>query len=617
MATLFGVAIDGYSAANVQAFERAIGAEVETVLGYGSGSGGWADMNPGWIYSQGFLGGAGKPVNLSMPMAPDSAGVADYASIARGEHRGDHQSWARTILAAAPQDGSPIYVRSTWEIPGEWFPWSQVAKDDPETFKAAWRAFADAFHDVSDRFQMVWDFNSDRGAVEQFYPGDEAVDVIGQDIYWNSDFQGGAPDAAFDKHFAAKGGYSRGLDWMADFAAAHGKPMAISEWGVPINDPAVTAEEAAAWVGRFRDWILDQNNDPGEPGVAYVNYWNVSEAYTYGGRVENDQENAVRQALGNMARALAADTSPAPTPTPTPTPAPTPNPPPNPTPVALVAGSGPDSLVLKISQDAYQGSAQYTVSVDGKQIGGTFIASAWHSAGQSDTLTLKGDWAAGAHKVEVKFLNDAYGGTAATDRNLYVDGATYNGAAVSGAAKALLSAGPASFSFTDNAAGNLTLQGTAGADSLTGGAGADRLLGLAGNDTLNGGGGDDALNGAAGADKLNGGAGIDYLVGGAGADLLAGGAGADRFAFLALGERGDTISDFKASEGDRLDLRGLFGGTGQKYAELSSKGFVKAAAVSGGMQVSVDADGGGNGYVALVTLQGLTVAALDGDFLIA
>ena len=77
----------------------------------------------------------------------------------------------------------------------------------------------------------------------------------------------------------------------------------------------------------------------------------------------------------------------------------------------LNAGTGPDSLVLKISQDAYQGTPQYTVSVDGKQVGGTFTASASHAAKQSDTLTLKGDWAAGAHKVSVKFLNDAWGGT--------------------------------------------------------------------------------------------------------------------------------------------------------------------------------------------------------------
>ncbi|MCO6418393.1 hypothetical protein JYK14_19815 [Siccirubricoccus sp. KC 17139] len=34
---------------------------------------------------------------------------------------------------------------------------------------------------------------------------------------------------------------------------------------------------------------------------------------------------------------------------------------------------------------------------------------------------MKGDWAAGNHPVAVNFLNDAYGGTATTDRNLHSD----------------------------------------------------------------------------------------------------------------------------------------------------------------------------------------------------
>jgi hypothetical protein len=143
----------------------------------------------------------------------------------------------------------------------------------------------------------------------------------------------------------------------------------------------------------------------------------------------------------------------------------TPTPTPVPGPVELTAGSGPDSLVLKVSQDAYQGSAQYTVKVDGAQVGGTFTASAWRSAGQSDTLTLKGDWGAGAHQVSVEFLNDKWDGTAATDRNLYVDGATYNGQAVAGSAKALMSAGAQGFSFTDAAApASVAEVGTDGAD---------------------------------------------------------------------------------------------------------------------------------------------------------
>jgi Ca-dependent carbohydrate-binding module xylan-binding len=54
-------------------------------------------------------------------------------------------------------------------------------------------------------------------------------------------------------------------------------------------------------------------------------------------------------------------------------------------------------------------------------------------SGQSDAVTVRGDWSEGNHTVQVNFLNDAYGGTATTDRNLYVDEATYNGSAVAGA----------------------------------------------------------------------------------------------------------------------------------------------------------------------------------------
>ena len=132
-------------------------------------------------------------------------------------------------------------------------------------------------------------------------------------------------------------------------------------------------------------------------------------------------------------------------------------------------------MILKISQDAYQGNAQYTVSVDGKQVGGTFTASASHAAKQSDILTLKGDWTAGAHKVEVKFVNDAYGGSAATDRNLYVDAATYNSKDVAGAVQAILGQTPqGAFSFTDVAAPTQPAPGTP--VTLAAGTGADSLI---------------------------------------------------------------------------------------------------------------------------------------------
>ena len=97
---------------------------------------------------------------------------------------------------------------------------------------------------------------------------------------------------------------------------------------------------------------------------------------------------------------------------------------------------------------------------------------------------------------------------------------------------------------------NLTLTGSAAINGtgnnlnniLTGNSAANILIGNAGTDTLTGGGGN------------------DQLTGGPGADILTGGANADRFIFLNFTDTGisstgrDTITDFKASESDIIDL---------------------------------------------------------------
>ena len=113
----------------------------------------------------------------------------------------------------------------------------------------------------------------------------------------------------------------------------------------------------------------------------------------------------------------------------------------------LTVGSGKDTLGLLISEDAWNGDAQFTISVDGKQVGGTLTATALRGAGQSQLVNVMGNWS-GAHNVSVNFLNDAWGGTAATDRNLFVNSATINGVAVPGGSLSLYAAGTQGFAFT-------------------------------------------------------------------------------------------------------------------------------------------------------------------------
>ena len=86
-----------------------------------------------------------------------------------------------------------------------------------------------------------------------------------------------------------------------------------------------------------------------------------------------------------------------------------------------------DQLVVHVSEDAFQGNAEYAVLVDGKQVGVIQQAFGSHSQGQVDNLSLVGHFGADPHTVEVQFVNDAYGGSPDADRNLYVEGITFNG----------------------------------------------------------------------------------------------------------------------------------------------------------------------------------------------
>jgi beta-glucanase (GH16 family) len=112
------------------------------------------------------------------------------------------------------------------------------------------------------------------------------------------------------------------------------------------------------------------------------------------------------------------------------------------TPISI--GTGPDSFVFLLAEDAYNGDAQFTITIDGVQQGGVFTTTALHNNGQSQKITVNGTFGTGAHNAAVTFLNDAYGGSG-LDRNLYVNGISYNGAGLAPSNASLLSNGTATF----------------------------------------------------------------------------------------------------------------------------------------------------------------------------
>jgi hypothetical protein len=132
----------------------------------------------------------------------------------------------------------------------------------------------------------------------------------------------------------------------------------------------------------------------------------------------------------------------------------------------VVLGSGPDTLALFIAEDAYLGNAQFTVTVDGQQIGGTQTASELHGSGQAQEYDIQGNFAPGSHNVSVTFLNDAYGGSSSLDRNLYVDAASINGNTISGATYEINNTASMGFSFTTPGALPTVTVGGTGSDTL-------------------------------------------------------------------------------------------------------------------------------------------------------
>jgi hypothetical protein len=88
-------------------------------------------------------------------------------------------------------------------------------------------------------------------------------------------------------------------------------------------------------------------------------------------------------------------------------------------------------------------------------------------------------------------------------------------------------------------------------------------------------------------DAITGGAGNDIIIGGAGSDTITGGTGADTIQYATWGDifsgatnYKDVITDFHASQGDRIDLSAILGSTDSLSDTISIDGHGIAASSS-------------------------------------
>jgi Ca2+-binding RTX toxin-like protein len=254
--TIQGVYV-GNSPAELAQFENWFGSKIDAVHGV-VGSANWNDYtsSANWMTNT-LWKGVNERVLWSVPIMVND-GVASLATAATGAYNASYRSVAQTLLNSRASDSDPIYIRTGWEANADWFPWSAIGKED--SFIGAFRQMVDTFRDISPRFKFEWNINYAEGGLDpvKMYPGDAYVDVVGMDFYWTPEYQGSDPVKAFNAIANAK----YGLQWLENFADAHGKPTAYSEWGINSNNAPEYLKLVKAWF---------DNHD-----VAYQSFWDYT-----------------------------------------------------------------------------------------------------------------------------------------------------------------------------------------------------------------------------------------------------------------------------------------------------------------------------------------------------
>ncbi|HEY3282604.1 MAG TPA: glycosyl hydrolase [Armatimonadota bacterium] len=237
-------------------FEQWLGRKVDGVLGY-TGGASWADFDGSVPWAAGLWSEIDRRVLWSVPLIPKGASLEEAAAGAYD----DHYRKAAQALAGFRKQEKVLYLRTGWEFNGDWMPWTAHGK--PKAFAGAFRRFVDCFRAASKRFVVEWNVNvGDVGMnPEDAYPGDDVVDIVGMDVYWQLQWDPKDPVKAWEN--ARDRTY--GLKWHQEFAKRHGKPTSYSEWGVSSDD-------AEPYLKLMQEWL---DSHP----VIYHTYWNSNADY--------------------------------------------------------------------------------------------------------------------------------------------------------------------------------------------------------------------------------------------------------------------------------------------------------------------------------------------------
>ena len=159
---------------------------------------------------------------------------------------GDYNSKFHYLGELLVKDGlSHTIIDLGREMNGRWYEWSQhrAPSSEPDAYIRAWRQIVTTMRSVpGQHFKFVWTVYPTGTSVAESWPGSAYVDYIGTDIFdWYGGPKGTYPHTAsgaldheekWQQILTTEPG---GLNWMAAFSHATGKPIIIPEWGLDFH----------------------------------------------------------------------------------------------------------------------------------------------------------------------------------------------------------------------------------------------------------------------------------------------------------------------------------------------------------------------------------------------
>lgn len=161
-------------------------------------------------------------------------------------------------LRRLQEKGVPVLWRPLHEGSGGWFWWGSAG---PECYKKLWRIMFEKFTREYGLHNLIWVFS---GMDQEWYPGDQYVDIIGEDLYPGK------------QCYSAQGDkFLKALEYTDS-----GKMIMLSEIGA-LPDPDKMRLEGIRWLGCVvwgEQYLMD---DEGRQSDVYIKHGQLKEFYQH------------------------------------------------------------------------------------------------------------------------------------------------------------------------------------------------------------------------------------------------------------------------------------------------------------------------------------------------